>query len=400
MNILVFNPGGNSLKVEIVRCDPEQRYAFETTKLLSISIEGIGREPRLSRLEGKKISRSESIDAQSYGQATRAFIEWYKANFSGLPILQEVDRVAIRVVHGGREFAAPVLIDSRVEQIIADFEKMAPLHNKSSLEVLETVRQILPDVPVYGVFDTAFHCTIPDHAFMYAIPLDVAVKHRIHRYGFHGISHRYFLERYAYLAGKSPDACNIVSTHLESGCSVTAVEHGRSVDNTMGLTPLEGLIMGTRSGDVDPSLIPILMREERMSIDDVMTLLNTKSGLLGISGKSLDTRVLMKHYEFNLRVKLAMDMFAYRVRKAVGAYLAVLGTVDALIFGGGIGENSEFVRRYVCDGLHGFGIEIDTKANESIIDVEGRLSLSNSKTEVWVIPAEEGLQIAHECCHA
>lgn len=188
----------------------------------------------------------------------------------------------------------------------------------------------MPNVPLYAVFDTAFHRTIPEHASRYALPPDLADKHQIRRYGFHGISHRYLVERYAHLVGKTPTACNVVSLHLESGCSVTGVREGKSIDNTMGLTPLEGLMMGTRSGDVDPSVIPLLTHEEGMQIDEVMTLLNKKSGLLGVSGESLDTRVLMEQYDSNPRAKLAMDMFAYRARKAVGSLFAALGSAEQL----------------------------------------------------------------------
>jgi len=188
----------------------------------------------------------------------------------------------------------------------------------------------LPNVPLYAVFDTAFHRTIPEHASRYALPPDLADKHQIRRYGFHGIYHRYLVERYAHLVGKTPTACNVVSLHLESGCSVTGVREGKSIDNTMGLTPLEGLMMGTRSGDVDPSVIPLLTHEEGMQIDEVMTLLNKKSGLLGVSGESLDTRVLMEQYDSNPRAKLAMDMFAYRARKAVGSLFAALGSAEQL----------------------------------------------------------------------
>lgn len=400
MNILVLNPGGNSLKIELVRCRPDQSYAFEGAKRLSASIEGIGTTAaHLSRFDGKKAIASEPIAAKNYTDAAGHFLTWYEA-FSGkdLPPLADADAAAVRVVHGGREFVWPTLIDAAVEQKIIDLERLAPLHNKSSIEVLAAVRRKLPKLWIYAVFDTSFHCTMPEYASAYAIPLTLAEKHNIKRYGFHGISHRYLLERYAYLAGKRSGACNVVTMHLESGCSITAIREGKSVDNTMGLTPLEGLMMGTRSGDVDPAIVPLLMREQKMSADEVVTLLNKKSGLLGVSEVSLDTRVLMKHYDSNAQVKLAMDMFAYRVRKEVGAYLAVLGTADAIIFGGGIGENTKFVRQYVCDGLRGFGIAINPEANERLIDVEGRLSARESTVDVWVIPTEEGLEIAHECC--
>jgi acetate kinase len=255
-------------------------------------------------------------------------------------------------------------------------------------------------VPIYGVFDTAFHRTIPDHAALYAIPLELSQKHLIRRYGFHGISHRYLLERYAHLAARPVTECNLVTMHLESGCSVTAIRNGKSIDNTMGFTPLEGLMMGTRSGDVDPAIIPFLIREEHMKLDEVMTLLNRKSGLLGVSGESLDTRVLMQHYDTVPRVNLAMEMFSYRVRKAVGAGLAALGRADAVIFGGGIAENTVLVRNRVGEGLRCFGLEIDPVANETLIDIEGRLSTLESPLQAWVILVEEGLQIAHECARA
>jgi acetate kinase len=301
-------------------------------------------------------------------------------------------------VHGGSELTAPTEITAQVEQEIVALEKLAPLHNKSSIEVLEPVRRHFGHVPIYGVFDTAFHRTIPEHAFRYAIPLDVADRHRIRRYGFHGISHRYMLERYAHLAAKPVEKCNIVSMHLESGCSVTAIRDGKSIDNTMGMTPLEGLMMGTRCGDIDPSVAAVLVHDEGMTLDEVMTLFNRKSGLMGVSELSLDTRILMQHYDSNPKVKLAMDMFSYRVLKAVGTCLAAVGEPEAVIFGGGIAENTKLVRKVIGNGLRWCGLDLDPDAKEKLIDIEGRLSAAGSPLQAWVIPVEEGLQIAHECC--
>lgn len=402
MKILALNPGGNSLKADIIQCHVGQSYAFEGRTLLSVSIEGIGKAAELSILKNKQKVAAHPIAAESYGQATSSLLKWWenRAESNQLPQPAAINAIAVRVVHGARDFDKPTLVDQHIIEKIAQLENLAPLHNKSSVEVLQSICRQFSYLPIYAIFDTAFHRTMPDHASHYAIPLELAKRHRIQRYGFHGISHRYLLERYAHLTGAHPSHCNIVSTHLESGCSLTAIEQGRSIDNTMGLTPLEGLMMGTRSGDIDPSIIPLLMREAQMSIDDVMILLNKKSGLMGMSEDSLDTRVLMKAYNFNPKAKLAMDMFAYRVRKAVGSYIAALGSVDAIVFGGGIAENGIFVRKVVCEGLRGFGLELDDKANEDLIDAEGLLSKPESRLKAWVIPTQEALQMAHECYQA
>lgn len=402
MNILVFNPGGNSLKADLVQCHPGQRFAFEGKALFSLAIENIGKDPELSVFQGKKKTTTESVSAQSYEEAAESLLHWWSqhADQHELPPASETNLIAIRVVHGAREFLKPTPIDSHVVERIVALEKLAPLHNKASVEILEPIRKHLPGIAAYAVFDTAFHHTIPVEASTYGIPIALAEKHQIRRYGFHGISHRYLLERYAHLASKPPEACNIVTTHLESGCSVTAIRQGRSIDNTMGLTPLEGLMMGTRSGDIDPSIIALLLKEEQMPIDEIMTLLNKRSGLKGISELSLDTRILIKHYDTNPKAKLAMDIFAYRVRKAVGAFVAALGEVEAIVFGGGIAENGVFVRHTVAEGLKGFGLTLDTEANESLIDIEGRLSTPGSCLQAWVIPTQEALEMAHECFQA
>jgi acetate kinase len=398
MNVLVMNPGGNSLKVDVVSCSPSQQFAFEGSKLVSLILEGIGKTPCLSVLQGKAPVHTEPIAAQDYGEAAASILSWLEKEKH--ITRRDLACIGVRVVHGGRHFTQAVKVTPEVERQILDLERLAPLHNKSSVELLEPLRSSLGGVPIYAVFDTAFHHTIPDVASLYAIPTDLADKYGIRRFGFHGTSHRYMLERAAYLMGKRPQAINLVTMHLESGCSVTAIARGQSIDNTMGFTPLEGLMMGSRSGDVDPSLVAFLVREQHMGIDEVMTLLNKKSGLLGISGKSLDTRVLMKEYGKNPRVTLGMDMFAYRVVKAVGAYLSALGGADALVFGGGIGENNQLVRARVCESLRWCGVEMDTEKNQTLIDVEGKLSTEASAPQALVVVTEEGLQIAHECSQA
>jgi acetate kinase len=398
MNVLVMNPGGNSLKVEVVSCAPGQRMASEGKKLASVILEGIGKEPCLSVLQGKETTRTQPMQAKDYAEAANSTFSWLEEEKHIAP--RDIRCVGVRVVHGGRRFTGPAKITPEVEREIQDFERLAPLHNKSSLELVEPIRRRFAEASIYAVFDTAFHRTIPDVASLYAIPLDLAEKHGIRRFGFHGTSHRYMLERAAHLLGKNPQDVNLVTMHLESGCSVTAIAKGKSVDNTMGFTPLEGLMMGTRSGDVDPSLIPFLLREEKMALDDVMTLLNKKSGLLGISQKSLDTRVLMKEYGKDPRVTLAMDMFCYRLVKAVGAHLCALGSADALVFGGGISENTPLVRERVCTSLRWAGLEMDAEKNRTVIDVEGKVSTASSALQALVVLTEEGLQIAHECNHA
>jgi acetate kinase len=366
--------------------------------LVSVAVEAIGKDPKFLVYEDKKIVHSDAVRADSYSDA----LETILARFEQQPGLRRsplstIDCIGVRVVHGGPNLTAPVEISAQVEQEIIALERLAPLHNKSSVEVLTPLRRRFGHAPIYGVFDTAFHRTIPDYASTYAIPLDLSAKHQIRRYGFHGISHRYLLERYAHLVGKPVDQCNIVTMHLESGCSVSAIRNGKSIDNTMGLTPLEGLMMGTRCGDIDPSVVSLLMQDEAMSIEDVMTLFNKRSGLMGVSQVSLDTRILMRQYDANPKVKLAMDMFCYRVLKSVGSYVAALGGPEAIVFGGGIAENTRLVREVIGNGLRWCGLEIDPAANEKLIDLEGRLSTTHSPIQAWVIPVEEGLQIAHEC---
>ena len=365
---------------------------------MSVAVEAIGKDPKFLVYEDKKIVHSDAVQADSYSDALETILARLEqqAGLRRSP-LSAIDCIGVRVVHGGPNLTAPVEITAQVEQEIIALERLAPLHNKSSVEVLTPLRRHFGHAPIYGVFDTAFHRTIPDYASTYAIPLDLSAKHQIRRYGFHGISHRYLLERYAHLVGKPVDQCNIVTMHLESGCSVSAIRNGRSIDNTMGLTPLEGLMMGTRCGDIDPSVVSLLMQDEAMSIEDVMTLFNKKSGLMGVSQVSLDTRILMRQYDANPKVKLAMDMFCYRVLKSIGSYVAALGGPEAIVFGGGIAENTRLVRDVIGNGLRWCGLEIDPAANEKLIDLEGRLSTTRSPIQAWVIAVEEGLQIAHEC---
>lgn len=398
MKVLVFNPGSNSLKAGIVRCHASQQTAADGEKLVEVICEAIGSNPKLSVYRGKKIESSEGIEARDFREAAVSILQWLVRRKNPTePLLEGTECACIRVVHGGARYMEPAEITTEVEREISDLTKWAPLHNRRSLEVLEALRGKLAGLPIFATFDTAFHRTISDTAGLYAIPLDLSRRHAIRRYGFHGISHRYLMERYAQMVRRSPADLNLVTLHLESGCSATAIAKGRSIDTTMGLTPLEGLMMGTRCGDVDPALPAFLMDAERADIHGVMEILEKRSGLLGVSGKSLDTRVLMRDYGKDERVRLAMEMFCYRLLKAVGSYIAVLGGVHAVIFGGGIGENTPLVRQRVCEGLGWCGLKLDGERNRSIIDVEGRLSAEDSRIQAYAIPVEETLQIAHEC---
>jgi acetate kinase len=403
MNVLVFNPGSNSLKAGIVYCNSAARAASENTKLIEIIVEGIGKEPKLSVYQGKETAHSEPIPAKDFEEAAASILDWFDSRAKVAELQwnrKQVDCVGIRVVHGGSDFTKPTEITVEVAETIQGLAQWAPLHNQRSLEILPPLRRQFDGVPIYAVFDTAFHATIAPAAKLYPIPYELSLKHGIRRYGFHGISHRYLMERYATLTNQASDKLNLVTMHLESGCSITAISRGRSVDNTMGLTPLEGLMMGTRSGDVDPSLVAFLAQKENLDLAEVMNILEKKSGLLGVSGKSLDTRVLMREYDSDERVRIAMEMFSYRVMKAVGAYLAVLGGAQAVIFGGGIAENNRLVRQRVCDALKWCGLEMDDEQNRKLIDIEGRLSTATSPIQAYVIPTEEILQVAHECCRA
>ena len=399
MHALVFNPGSNSLKAGIVCCQSGQQTALDGTKLVEVILEGIGKQAKLSVYRGKKIAHSEPVDAPDFEGAGTAILRWLDAQTTQGANwdLNKIELVGIRVVHGGARFLEPALLTAEVEKEILELAKWAPLHNRNSIAILPPIRNRLPSIPVLGAFDTSFHQTIPNTAALYAIPPELSQKHSIRRYGFHGISHRYMLERYAAIVKRDPQGLNLITMHLESGCSVTAIQHGISVDTTMGLTPLEGLMMGTRSGDVDPSLLPFLMRAEGIGPEEATRILEKESGLLGVSGKSLDTRVLMRDYDTDAQVRLAMEMFSYRILKAVGAYLAALGGADALIFGGGIGENTPLVRKRVCEGLRWCGVKMDSEQNQALIDIEGRLSTEASPIQAFVISVEETLEIAHEC---
>ena len=391
---LVFNPGSNSLKFELVKLAESQTVASDATKLADASIDEIGKEDSKISVYASE-TETTPIDAKDMTAAVEQALEWLRSRPEHKAHLQAANFVGVRVVHGGNKFTGAVRFTDDVRQEIEALEELAPLHNKSSLEILDVLARELPDVPAFVTFDTAFHRTLPEVAWRYAIERETADRHGIRKCGFHGVSHRYMLEHYAKTVGKRPQDCTLITLHLESGCSACAIRNGESVDTTMGMTPLEGLMMGSRSGSIDPAILPYLMRKEGLAADEVLTLLNKRSGMLGIAGGTLDTRELVKRDDEPAR--LALQMFGYRVRLAVGAYLALLGDAEAILFGGGIGENSPWLRSAVCDGLAGMGLELDAQVNEEATKGMALISTKASRLQLWSLPVEEGLQIAHEC---
>jgi acetate kinase len=308
---------------------------------------------------------------------------------------QRVDAVGHRVVHGGDRYYTSVIIDDSVEKAIDELSVLAPLHNPHNLEGIRVARAKLPNVPHVAAFDTAFHHTLPPHAYVYGLPYEYLVNMKIRRYGFHGISHRYVSWRFAEIHGKKRADYKLITCHLGNGCSVCAIDRGKSVDTSMGFTPLEGLVMGTRSGDVDAGAILYLINHEKQTPLDMLQMLNSESGIKGISGVSNDMRdVLKASGGGNERATLAVDTFCYRVRKYIGAYLAAMNGADALIFTGGIGENSPEIRGKICAGLDALGIAVNPSSN-AVASKEDR-QIGNAQVKVWVVPTQEELLIARD----
>ncbi len=394
---LVFNPGSNSLKFDLIELAAGQRLASEAVKLASGTLDGIGKQPRLSIDKGGQGTSEQGIQAADMASGVRAALSWLHEQEDLADPLRRLTFTGVRVVHGGSQFAAATRVSPQVRRQIEALEELAPLHNKPSLDILDVLAQELPQTPTFVTFDTVFHRTLPETAWRYPIERETADRHGVRKFGFHGISHRYMLEHYAHTVGKPVEEVSLVTLHLESGSSACAIARGRSVDTTMGLTPLEGLMMGSRSGSIDPAILPYLMRKENKSADEILTLLNKRSGLLGIAGGTLDTRELVQRGDDAAR--LALAMFSYRVRLAVGAYLAALGDAEAVLFGGGIGEDSPWLREDVCAGLGGWGLTLDRELNRSTTGLV-RVSTDSSRLHAWAFPVEEGLQIAHECALA
>ncbi|RXH57907.1 acetate/propionate family kinase [Granulicella sibirica] len=392
--ILALNPGSNSLKFDLVDASPDQKIASEGRKLLTGTVDDIGKQTKLIvQQDGKTIAEQEG-DFKDFSAATERVVDFFQSH-TEIQNWKDLDQAAVRVVHGGDTFQKAERYTREIREEIERREEQAPLHNANSLKIIDVLQRKSPDLPVAVTFDTAFHHTIPEHAWRYPIAREVADSLGIRKFGFHGLSHRYMLEQYAHLNNKQPEDISIVTLHLESGSSACAIQNGKSIDTSMGFTPLEGLMMGTRCGSIDTAILPYLAEKQKISPEDALKILEKKSGLLGISGVSLDTRILRKRDD--AASKLAIQMFGYRVRHFVGAYLAILGEAEAVVFGGGIGENTPEVRTEVTEGLRGWGIAIDQKKNEITCAGDTHIHNRYSTLGAWVIHVEEGMQLAHEC---
>lgn len=397
--ILVFNPGSASLKFEVIEVAPQQAIASQGCQVVSASIEGVGKKASLLVFRGKEVVDRQPCDAANMGAGARFALSWLRnQRADGGPSLGSVGMACVRVVHGGSNYTEAVRVTPAVKSDIESLRELAPLHNQSSLDILAVLEQELPDADRWATFDTAFHRTLPEVAWRYPILRETADRCGIRKFGFHGLSHRYMLEQYAEMAGKTPGQISAVTLHLESGCSAAAISKGKSIDTTMGLTPLEGLMMGTRCGSIDPAIVPLLMRKRKMDRDEVLEFLNKQCGLLGIAGETFDTRDLVKRDDE--AAKLALAMFSYRIRLAIGAYLAALGDAEAVLFGGGIGEDTPLVRAQACQGLESLGLVLDQELNARTTAGPASITRPDSRLRALVIPVEEGLQIAHECSQA
>jgi acetate kinase len=389
MNVLAINCGSSSIKFGLFAPAGEEG-AGAVSRLAGGRVEKLGGEQTELHFEtdgGKPLETTAAVHDHTAG--VQRIAEWLGATQLA------VHAVGHRVVHGGPRFRTPTVLDDGVIAAIHELEALAPLHNGPSLAGIEACRVALGrDVPMVAVFDTAFHASLPERAWRYAIPRELADRHGIRRFGFHGISYRAVLERYCALTGTPESQATIIALHLGSGCSAVAIANGRSVDTSMGLTPLEGLVMGTRSGDMDPSIVEHLSRVERVPATDVERWLNERSGLLGLSSRSGDLRDLLAHERDDGRAAIAIEVFCYRIRKYIGAYLAALGGAQAVVFTGAIGERSAEVRARVCEGLDGFGLILDPRANGAAGGSARRISASGARLAAFVVPTDEESEIA------
>jgi acetate kinase len=401
MKILVLNCGSSSIKFQLIDTDAEMIESNTDRCLAKGSVDRIGTDEAQLKIQAPpnplRSTTEEILDHQTALTKVVGGLKEAKV----IADVSQIQAVGHRIVHGGESLSASVMIDDEVEKEIQQCVELAPLHNPHNLRGYYVARKVMPQVPQVAVFDTAFHQTIPPKAYIYGLPYTYYRRYQIRRYGFHGTSHRYVAFRFRQIFNKSREEVNLITAHLGNGCSITAIKQGKSVDTSMGFTPLEGLVMGTRCGDIDPAVLLYIMSKDELTLHDMSTLLNKFSGLYGISGSSSDKRdLLAAAAKGDVQAQLAIDVFCYRLKKYIGAYAAVLGHVDGLIFTGGIGENAPLVREKACEGLSELGIEIDLARNNALAGKEGEISADSSRVTVMVIPTNEELLIARDTFRA
>ena len=398
MLVLVINSGSSSIKFRLVHVVEEPGGGLTTQPaLLQGAVKGIGSVASFE-VTGQSVDRSTTtLEIRDHAHALRVLLDRLAGS------LGQIEAVGHRVVHGGDQYMNPLLITEQVEAGIDALSELAPLHNPSCLAGIRGARAAFgTTLPMVAVFDTAFHQTMPEVARQYALPVELALRHRIRRYGFHGIAHASLADGYAAYTGNRLEQVRLITLQLGNGCSVTAIAQGRSVETSMGFTPLEGLVMGTRSGDVDVSIVSYLSEREKVEASEVERWLNERSGLLGLSGRSNDMRELLRatHEEQDKRAQCAIDLFCYRVRKYLGSYLAVLGGADAIVFGGGIGENAPEIRERICQNMKWCGLELNRDLNRAAIGLApgraAKISVDGSRLAAYVVAADEETWIARE----
>ena len=403
MNVLVLNCGSSSLRFQLIATDLQAIERDTDRRIARGRIERIGSQSLIDfEAEGRPAERH-AAPLRDHRAALDHLLGWLissEATGAGVTSLADIHAVGHRVVHGGEKLTKSALLNDPVLAAIEDCVELAPLHNPANLKGIHAARERLgPGVPQVAVFDTSFHSSMPEESYLYALPYPLYVRYRIRRYGFHGTSHRYVAYRYRKLSGQTKERTNLITLHLGNGCSACAIRGGASLDTSMGLTPLEGLVMGTRSGDVDPSVLEYLHLKDGMSHEELDAMLNKQSGLLGISGLTNDMRDLLEEESAHgdRRARLAIEIFCLRVKKYIGAYLARMNGADAIVFTGGIGENAATVRARICADMGFFGIALDPERNAACVGgVEGQIGAPGSRVGVWVIPTNEELLIARD----
>ena len=392
MNVLVINCGSSSLKFQLINAETEDVLAKGLC-------ERIGIDGRLTYQPAGGEKEKSDLAMPTHTEAIQFVIDALTNEKTGVvKSLDEIGAVGHRLVHGGEKFASSVVITDEVKKAVEECNDLAPLHNPANLIGVAACEKLMPGVPMVAVFDTAFHQTMPEKAYMYGLPYEYYEKYKVRRYGFHGTSHSFVSKRAAEVMGRPYDEVKTIVCHLGNGSSVSAVLNGKCVDTSMGLTPLEGLVMGTRSGDIDPAIMEFIAKKENLDIDGVMNVLNKKSGVFGLSGGlSSDFRDLTDAMNAgDKKAKIAMDVFSYRVAKYIGSYAAAMNGVDDIVFTAGIGENDDYVREEVCKYLGYLGVDFDSEVNTGLRGKEAELTKEGSKVKVFVIPTNEELAIARE----